>query len=306
MSEDDVVIIGAGASGAAAAWRLAQAGLSVTCLERGGWVDYGDVPSKSADWELARQTTHHPNPNIRANGWDYPIDDREAAIKPLMYNAVGGSTLHWGAHFPRFRPSDFRVRTLDGVAGDWPFDYDALAPYYEENDRIMGVAGIHGDPGNPPREPRPMAPLPIGHGAERMARAFDELGWHWWVSDAAINTRPYGEGRGACNHCGPCDLGCAVKARSSTDITYWPRLSPLTAPPASAGAGGWCQIDHRSAGVRDRNRRAGPRDGRRLLRSRRTGETPPHLDRHPCGQWGRHGTADAAVALKSASGRARQ
>ncbi len=222
VHDADVLIVGAGASGAAAAWRLARAGLSVTCLERGGWVDYDTVPSMARDWELARQTTHHPNPNIRDNRWDYPINDADAAIKPLMYSAVGGSTLHWGAHFPRFRPGDFRARTLDGVAEDWPLSYHDLAPYYEENDRIMGVAGIHGDPGNPPRQPRPMPPLPIGRGAERMARAFDRLGWHWWVSDAAINSVPYGDGRGACNHCGPCDLGCAVKARSSTDITYWP------------------------------------------------------------------------------------
>jgi choline dehydrogenase-like flavoprotein len=218
----DVVIVGAGASGAAFAWRLARAGISVTCLERGGWVDYDQVPSKSTDWELARQTTHHPNPNVRANAWDYPIDDRDAAIKPMMYNAVGGSTLHWGAHFPRFRPSDFRVRTLDGVAEDWPLSYDDIAPYFEENDRIMGVAGIAGDPGNPPREPRQMPPLPIGRGAERMAKAFNMLGWHWWVSDAAINSVDYGAGRGTCNNCGPCDLGCPLRARSSTDVTYWP------------------------------------------------------------------------------------
>jgi choline dehydrogenase-like flavoprotein len=222
MEHSDVVIIGAGASGAAVAWRLARAGMQVTCLERGGWVDYDRVPSLAPDWELARQTTHHPNPNVRRNAWDYPIEQTDAAIKPLMYNAVGGSTLHWGAHFPRFRPSDFRVRSLDGVADDWPLDYDELAPFYEENDRIMGVAGVNGDPGNPPRAPRHMPPLPVGRGAERMARAFDRLGWHWWVSDAAINSQPWGEGRGACNNCGPCDLGCAVRARSSTDVTYWP------------------------------------------------------------------------------------
>jgi hypothetical protein len=55
-----------------------------------------------------------------------------------------------------------------------------------------------------------------------MAAGFDRLGWHWWVMDAAINTSPYGEGRGACNYCGPCDLGCPQKARMSSDVTYWP------------------------------------------------------------------------------------
>ncbi len=219
---DDVVIVGAGASGAAAAWRLARAGLRVTCLEQGGWVDPASAPSLRSDWEVARQTTHHPNPNVRQGPWDYPIDDSDAAIKPFLFNAVGGSTILWGAHFPRFRPSDFRTRTLDGVGDDWPIAYEDLAPFYEENDRMMGVAGVAGDPGNPPRGPRQMPPVPLGRGAERMARAFDRLGWHWWPCDAAINTRPYGEARGACNSCGPCDLGCPQGARSSTDVTYWP------------------------------------------------------------------------------------
>jgi choline dehydrogenase-like flavoprotein len=224
MSEavDDVVIVGAGASGAAAAWRLARAGLKVTCLEQGDWVTYGDVPSLHTDWEIARQTTHHANPNIRRAAADYPVDESEAAIKPLLFNAVGGSTILWGAHFPRFRPSDFKVKTLDGVADDWPIAYEDLARYYEENDRIVGVSGLSGDPGNPPRDPRPMPPISTFRGAERVAGAFDRLGWHWWVSDVAINSRPYGEGRGACNNCGPCDVGCPVKARSSADITYWP------------------------------------------------------------------------------------
>lgn len=219
----DVVIVGAGASGGAAAWRLARAGFKVTCLEQGGWIDPDATPSLRPDWEIARQTTHHPNPNVRAAPQDYPVDDTEAAIKPFLYNAVGGSTILWGAHFPRFRPSDFRTKTLDGVGDDWPISYEDLAPYYEENDRMMGVSGLAGDPGNPPRDKRQMPPVPMGRAGERMAGAFDQLGWHWWPADVAINTEPYGEGRGACNNCGPCDLGCPHGARSATDVSYWPQ-----------------------------------------------------------------------------------
>jgi choline dehydrogenase-like flavoprotein len=222
MERDEVLIVGAGASGAAMAWKLAEAGIRVTCLDQGGWVAPGDARTRDADWELHRFTDDSAYPNLRRNAWDYPVADADTPIKPLMFNGVGGSTIKWGAHFPRFRPSDFRVRSLDGVADDWPFDYAALEPFYDENDRIMGVSGIAGDPGNPPRKPRPMPPLPPGAGAERMARAFDTLGWHWWVSDIAINSEPYG-GRGACNNCGPCDMGCPPRARASTDITYWPR-----------------------------------------------------------------------------------
>jgi choline dehydrogenase-like flavoprotein len=220
---DDVVIVGAGASGAAAAWRLARAGLRVTCLEQGDWVDPKATPSLIPDWEIARQTTHHPNPNVRAASQDYPVDDTDAAIKPLLYNAVGGSTILWGAHFPRLRPSDFRTKTLDGVGDDWPISYEDLAPYYEIHDRMMGVAGLAGDPGNPVRGPRQMPPVPPGEAGVRMAAAFDRLGWHWWPADAAINTQDYGEGRGVCNNCGPCDLGCPHGARASSDICYWPQ-----------------------------------------------------------------------------------
>lgn len=219
---DDVLIVGAGASGAAAAWKLALAGLKVTCLEQGDWVSPQATPSLRPDWEIARQTTHHPNPNVRRAPADYPVDDTDAAIKPFLYNAVGGSTILWGAHFPRFRPSDFRTKTLDGVGHDWPISYEDLAPYYAENDRHMGVSGLAGDPGNPPREPRQMPPVPPGSGAIRMAQAFDRLGWHWWPADVAINTRTY-DGRGACNNCGPCDLGCPHGARAAGDVTYWPK-----------------------------------------------------------------------------------
>jgi choline dehydrogenase-like flavoprotein len=218
----DAVIVGAGASGAAAAWRLATSGWKVVCIEQGDWDDNDNPPSERIDWELARQRSRHPNPNMRRGPFDYPIDDADTPIRPLLYNGVGGSLIHWGAHFPRLHPSDFRVFSDDGVGVDWPIGYDDLRPYYELNDARMGVSGIAGDPANPPRSRRQTRPLPLGNGGQVLAKAFDELGWHWWPADAAINSEPYGEGRLGCNMCGPCDLGCPRGARASGDLTYWP------------------------------------------------------------------------------------
>jgi choline dehydrogenase-like flavoprotein len=218
-TEPDVLIIGAGASGAAVAWRLASAGWKVTCLDQGGWV-HQDATTRP-DWELRRLSDWSPDPNVRGLRQDYPLNNADSAITPLMYNGVGGSTIVWGGHFPRYHPSDFRVRSLDGVADDWPLTYEELEPFYDLNDRIFGVAGIHGDPSQPPRAPRPTPPLPLGHDGAVIARGFDRLGWHWWPSDAAIVSTDY-EGRLACNHCGPCGLGCPRAARSGADVTYWP------------------------------------------------------------------------------------
>ena len=147
----DVLIIGAGASGSVVAWRLAQAGMKVVCLEQGGWLDKDDYPHRRNDWELQRQRDFNLDPNERMRPEDYPLNVDDSPINPLMFNAVGGSTIHWSGHFPRFKPSDFRVKTLDGVADDWPLDYWELEPYYDRNDALVGVTGLAGDPANPPR-----------------------------------------------------------------------------------------------------------------------------------------------------------
>ena len=224
----DVLVIGAGASGAAVTWRLAGAGVRVVCLEQGDWVDPRAYPHWRADWELHRHTDWSAEPNVRRLPQDYPVNDTGSSISPLMYNAVGGSTIHWSAHFPRFRPSDFRVRSLDGVADDWPIDYATLEPFFDLNDRMMGVAGITGDPAYPPKSARQTPPIPLDALGATMARGFDRLGWHWWPSDSAILTRDY-DGRRACINCGPCDLGCPTGAKASTDVTYWPKALALGA-----------------------------------------------------------------------------
>jgi choline dehydrogenase-like flavoprotein len=106
------------------------------------------------------------------------------------------------------------------VADDWPLDYETLAPWYDENARMMGVAGLAGDPAYPEKDV-PLPPVPLGRLGETLARGFNRLGWHWWPSDSAIATREY-EGRAACINLGPCIMGCAQGAKASTDVTYWP------------------------------------------------------------------------------------
>ena len=127
----DVLIIGAGATGSAAAWSLSQSNISVMCLDQGDWVNPSQYRTSETDWELSRWSDFHPDPNHRSLSADYPIDNDDSPISPLMYNAVGGSTIHWGAHFPRFHPSDFKVRSLDGVAEDFPYDYEDLVPFFD-------------------------------------------------------------------------------------------------------------------------------------------------------------------------------
>jgi choline dehydrogenase-like flavoprotein len=194
--------------------------MRILCLEQGDWMNPADYPSTGRDWEARAMGDYSFSPNRRQAAADYPINEDDSPIKIANFNGVGGGTVLYAGHYPRFHPSDFRVRTLDGVADDWPIDYETLAPYYDENDRMMGVSGLEGDPAYPPK-PSLMPPLPLGQAGERVAKGFNQLGWHWWPSDSAIATEPY-DGRDQCINLGACLSGCAQGAKASTDITYWP------------------------------------------------------------------------------------
>ena len=216
----DVLIIGAGASGAAVAWSLADTRMHILCLEQGDWVRSEAYPGLRANWELSQAGDFAVSPNTRRRPEDYPVNDSGSPISMSMFNAVGGSTVLYAGHFPRLHPSDFRVRTLDGVAEDWPIDYQRLEPYFALNDQMTGVAGVAGDPAYPPKEV-PLPPVRLGKLGRKMASGFNELGWHWWPSDSAIVTEEY-EGRAPCINAGTCLVGCPQGAKGSADVTYWP------------------------------------------------------------------------------------
>ena len=224
----DILVVGAGASGAPFAWSMASPGFKVMCLEQGIWHNPDNSPSYSDDWELGPLSDFNPDPNIRRLSEDYPIDTTKSPISPLMYNGVGGTTLRWTAHFPRFQPSDFRSRALDNIADNWPISYQVLEPFYNLNDGITGVSGLAGDPAYPARPPRQTPPLAIGKPATRLASSFDKLGWHWWPSDSAIISEKY---RGSPSM----QLLWALRPRVSSQSTSKRRRDLL-----AIGPGPWC------------------------------------------------------------------
>lgn len=217
----DVLIIGSGMGGAAAAKILAESGLRVVCLEQGGWPQRYGHPHSSPEWEWERVMGRwRTATNPRARREDYPVDTSDEF--PLMWNGVGGSTVHYTATWPRYRPSDFRKGREHGFSPDWPFGYEDLEPFYDINDRDCGTAGLVGDPAMPPRGPFSTGPHPHGPAGRILARGLNQLGWHWWPMDMAVITEDY-DGRIACNNCGACQSGCPRGSLADVSVTHWPK-----------------------------------------------------------------------------------
>jgi len=87
---------------------------------------------------------------------------------------VGGSMIHYAGYWPRFHPSDFGVRTRDGVGEDWPIAYWDLKPHYERLQLELPVSGERWPWGDPHRYAH--VPHPIAGGAEITRSGARKLG----------------------------------------------------------------------------------------------------------------------------------
>ena len=169
-----------------------------------------------------------------------------------MWNGVGGGTIVYAAQWQRNMPSDFRVKTLDGIADDWPLTYEELEPYYVRVERDFGdLRRRRTTPrSHPARARRCRRSRSAGPGA-RSPRAHNELGWHWWPAPNAIATRKYGN-LNPCVQRGVCLKACQ---RPRQGDRRHHALAGRAARRRRAGDEGDGARDHGRAGrARDRRR----------------------------------------------------
>lgn len=225
--DTDVCIVGAGAAGGILALELAQRGVRVAVLESGPRHDF----ARRA--EYVRQYVRHVDP------WRTQPEDLDRHTVggsrggPLLggtppyrlegkrVRGVGGGTLHWEGYALRFHANDFRLRSLYGIAGDWPFTYADLEPYYVAAERALGVAGTDDEPWASPRSaPFPLPAFPFSYSDGLFEPACRQAGVALQHLPQARNSQPYA-GRSQCRACGTCFV-CPTGAKASIDLTHVP------------------------------------------------------------------------------------
>ena len=206
----DLVVVGAGAGGVTLAQRLARKGWRIVILEKGPFWD----PDR--DWVS----------DEKGAGGIYWTDNRIiGGADPIQMGknnsgvGVGGSMTHFAGYVPRFHPSDFEVRTRDGVGADWPISYRELKASFERVERELPVAGEDWPWGDPHGYPH--APHPVCGAALKAWQGARDCGIEMRVGPVSITNGSFGN-RPHCIYRGFCLQGCKVNAKASPLITHLP------------------------------------------------------------------------------------
>ncbi len=207
----DVVIVGAGASGSVYASVLAKAGKKVVVMDNG------------PDWQLTDL--------ISSDIWGRRIKPAGAPVllagkHPFGYTAqagwgVGGAALHYFANFPRYLPTDFKIKSEHNRAHDWPISYQDVAPFY---DKVAAEVGVSGDAKaeerwRPAGAPYPMPPMKTFPNGEVWLKAAAANGIHLVPTAVGMTSTEF-KGRKACIYDGWCHVGCPIGALANPVVTY--------------------------------------------------------------------------------------
>ena len=200
----DVAVVGSGVAGLLAARELVAAGREVLLVERGGLKTH---TAQLADGRHdVNATTAEPNHESAPGGAEYPWQ--------YVYG-VGGATLHWTGVATRLLPADLELCSRYGVGVDWPLSYEELAPFWEQAEHALAVAG-----GANPLLPGSDAPAQPAHPFSPADELLAPLLEPYVPLPQARPTLPV-DGRPACCGDARCSL-CPVDARFSA-LHLWDR-----------------------------------------------------------------------------------
>lgn len=131
----DYIIIGSGAGGSAAAYRLTKAGKQVLLVEKGK-----ELPKDGSTQDFHKVI----NEGIFKSKEPW-LDKQGKPFVPEEYFNLGGKTKWYGAALLRFDPAEFAADP-DFQCLAWPIAYADLAPYYDEVEKLLGVTAFPIEP----------------------------------------------------------------------------------------------------------------------------------------------------------------
>jgi choline dehydrogenase-like flavoprotein len=217
--ETDICIIGGGITSAMLAERLSELhpGVRIAVVEAGRSIF--DAQNRGQYRQRAIDYGEHPWPG------DY-IEDQQADGIISMTMAVGGLALHWGGACNRFSEEDLRLKSMYGLAADWPIEWQELERYYGEAEKRLNVSG---EPSPHPEdrrtEPYPQGPIPLSYNLQTLKSWAERSGIPFSPLPMARNLTPFG-GRGSCCVYDTCGEVCPSGARYSPDFTFKQLAAP--------------------------------------------------------------------------------
>ena len=235
--EVDVVVVGLGWAGSLMSIELAQAGLKVRALERGGDRSNAEAaypkPADEYAYNVRNKIMITPKEGaltVRHTPADVALPTRKwGAFVPGT--GVGGSGLHWTGVLIRPTPTDLKLKTYvdqnykkgvlqsDMQVQDFPFTWEEIEPFMDFFDKVCGLSGNTGNlkgeiqPGGDPFEGPRSSPFPLPALKDTLnntmfKEAATKLGWHPFPNPSAnvsqAWTNPYGNQIAPCNYCGYC------------------------------------------------------------------------------------------------------
>jgi choline dehydrogenase-like flavoprotein len=183
--ECDVVIVGSGAGGAAAATVLAEAGLDVIVLEAGAHYDRDTYPTN----QLEAITSIYRDAGLT-------IAEGRPAIPVPVARTVGGTTvINSGTCFRA--PERVLQHWLEAHGLEWAADLD---PDFAEAEEFLRV--------------QPLDPERMGRNGQLAMEGAEALG---------VSGGPISRNAGSCVQCSSCPYGCRIDAKRGMHVSYLPR-----------------------------------------------------------------------------------